>query len=442
MSLTTPEKVRKLRRTLYAKAKAEPKARFHALYDKVYRADILAHAYRLCRHNGGAGGVDGITFRDIESDGVERWLGELANELKEKSYRAAAVRRVQIPKGKGKTRGLGIPTIRDRVVQTATVLVLEPIFEVDLRDEQYAYRPRRSALDAVRKAHHWVNRGHTEVVDADLSGYFDSIPHDQLMRSLARRIVDGQLLKLVKQWIEAPVEEDDGRGGQRRSARARRERRGVPQGAPISPLLANLYMRRFIEAWDRLRLRACLQAEIVNYADDFVICCRPGTGALAMDWTHRIMDRLGLTVNAEKTGLCRLPAKRFTFLGYEIGRCYSRRTGRAYLGTRPSRASIGKLCRTISDLTHCRTGLLDEEVIVARLNRRLRGWGNYFFLGPVSIAYRQVDHHARQRLRQWLRRKHKVPGRGTQRYPDAYLHDTLGLYRLAPRTRDLPWATA
>jgi group II intron reverse transcriptase/maturase len=442
MSLTTPHKVRKLRRALYAKAKAEPEFRFYQLYDKVYREDILQHAYNKCRSKGGAAGVDGETFGAIESRGVEAWLGELAKELKEKCYRAEAVRRVEIPKGNGKMRGLGIPTIRDRVVQTAAVLVLEPIFEADLPDEQYAYRPKRGALEAIKRVHRTVSRGHTEVVDADLSAYFDTIPHGQLMKSVARRVVDRQMLKLIKQWIEAPIEEDDGRGGKRRTARARRERRGVPQGAPISPLLANLYMRRFILAWKRSGLRDRLGAEIVNYADDFVICCRPGTGAQALAWTHRLMDRLGLEVNAEKTRLCRLPEEHFTFLGYEIGRCYSRQTGRAYLGTRPSKKSIRRLTASLSDLTHRRTGLLDVETIVARMNRKLRGWGAYFCLGPVSPAYRAVDRHALKRLRQWLCRKHKVRGQGSKRSPDAYLSEKLGLLHLGPTTRNLPWAKA
>ncbi len=442
MSLETPHKVRKLRRALYAKAKAEPEFRFYQLYDKVYREDVLRHAYEKCRSKGGAAGVDGETFAAIESSDLETWLGELAKELKEKRYRAEAVRRVEIPKGNGKMRGLGIPTIRDRVVQTAAVLVLEPIFEADLPEEQYAYRPKRGALEAVKQVHGTVSRGHTEVVDADLSAYFDTIPHDQLMKSVARRIVDRAMLKLIKQWIEAPIEEDDGRGGKRRTARARRERRGVPQGAPISPLLANLYMRRFILAWKQLGLETRLDARIVNYADDFVICCRPGTGSEALRWTHHLMGRLGLRVNMEKTRLCCLPEERFTFLGYEIGRCYSRRTGRAYLGTRPSPKSIQRLTQSLSDLTHRRTGLLNVETIVARMNRKLRGWGAYFCLGPVSPAYTRIDRHARQRLRQWLHRKHKVRRRGTKRYPDAWIDGDLGLWRLERTTRDLPWAKA
>ena len=268
MSLATPAKVEKLRKALHAKAKAEAEFRFYQLYDKVYREDILTHAWRLCRANGGAAGVDGQGFAEIESMGLEGWLGELAETLRNKTYRTSAVRRVWIEKANGKQRPLGIPTIRDRVVQTAVVLILEPIFEADLLPEQYAYRPNRSALDAVQHVHALVRRGYDEVVDADLSGYFDSIPHAELMRSVARRISDRHLLALIKQWLVVAVEEDDGYGGVRRTTRAKDEKRGVPQGAPISPLLANLYMRRFVLGWKVLGHQRRLAAHVVNYADD------------------------------------------------------------------------------------------------------------------------------------------------------------------------------
>jgi len=274
MSLTPPEKLQKLQAALRAKAKASPNQRFHALYDKVYRADVLAHAYARCQANGGAAGVDGRTFADIASYGRQRWLDELAETLRVKTYRPDPVRRVWIPKPDGKQRPLGIPTIKDRVAQTATLLVIEPIFEADLQPEQYAYRAERSALDAVNHVRNLLNRGYTQVVDADLSGYFDSIPHAELMRCLARRIVDGALLHLLKMWLEAPVEELDERGNKRRTTRNKDEGQGTPQGAPLSPLLSNLYMRRFVLGWKALGHEDRLRARIVNYADDFVICCR------------------------------------------------------------------------------------------------------------------------------------------------------------------------
>ena len=239
MSLTTLISVQKLQMALHAKAKESPDFRFYALYDKVYRKDVLVYAYQRCKANGGAAGVDNQTFEDIEQHGVERWLDELAQELKSRTYQPQPVRRVYIPKPDGKQRPLGIPTIRDRVVETAAMSVLEPIFEADLQPEQYAYRAERSALDAVRHVHKLINTGHRKIVDADLSSYFDSVPHAELMRSVARRVVDGAMLHLIKMWLEAPVEETDERGNQRRSTRNRDEGRGTPQGAPISPLLSN-----------------------------------------------------------------------------------------------------------------------------------------------------------------------------------------------------------
>lgn len=443
-NLQTPEKVRKLQRALYAKAKESPGYRFYLLYDKVYRADLLEHAYRCCKDNDGAAGVDGERFEDIEANGRERWLGERSQELREKRYRPQAVRRVWIDKGGGKKRPLGIPTIRDRVVQMAAVLVLGPIFEADFEPEQYGYRPKRSALDAVRHVHRLLNSGHTEVVDADLSGYFDSIPHSELMKSVARRVSDGNMLKLIKMWLKAPVKEDKERGGggskrQSKATEDNEESKGTPQGAPISPLLSNLYMRRFIRGWKKLGYEEKLEAHIVNYADDFVICCRK-SGSEAMTAMLQIMGRLKLMVNESKTHLSYVPEEHFDFLGYTLGRYYSAKTGKPYIGTAPSRKRIERICRKIHEQTH-RKGLLRRaEELTVRLNRILVGWSQYFCLGGVSKAYRAVDAHAQYRLRQWLCAKHKVQGSGIQRFPDTYLYQELGLIQLTQRTRNFPWA--
>jgi len=441
MSLTTPPSVQKLQTALHAKAKEAPDFRFYALYDKVYRKDVLAYAYERCQTNGGAAGVDKQTFEDIECYGIERWLSELTQELKGRTYQPQPVRRVYIPKPDGKQRPLGIPTIRDRVVQTAAVLVLEPIFEADLQPEQYAYRTDRSALDAVQRVHKLINTGHGQIVDADLSSYFDSVPHAELMKSVARRVVDGAMLHLIKMWLEAPVEETDERGNKRRSTRNRDEGRGTPQGAPISPLLSNLYMRRFVLGWKKLGHERRWKAYIVNYADDLVICCRTGAQK-ALAEMQRMMSKLKLTMNESKTRVCYLPEEKFDFLGYTFGRCYSMRRGRVYLGTVPSKKRVQRICRAISDATGRDNVRLDPKTMVEKLNRILIGWANYFCLGPVSKAYSAVDMHARRRLRRWLCDKHNEPRPGYKRFPEACLHSVYGLVQLPHRTASPPWAKA
>jgi RNA-directed DNA polymerase len=429
MGLTPPLKVRKLQDALHAKAKGAPSYRFYALYDKVYRPDVLEIAWECCLENQGAAGVDGQTFDDIKKYGSSRWLDELAEELRKKTYRPQAVRRVYLPKPDGKQRPLGIPTVKDRVVQTAVMLVLEPIFEADLQPEQYAYRSGRSALEAVQQVQALLIQGHREVVDADLSGYFDSIPHAELMKSVARRVSDGQLLALIKMWLEMPVEETDERGRKQRTTRNRDEGKGTPQGAPLSPLLSNLYMRRFILGWKVLGHERRLDAHIVNYADDFVICCR-GTAQEAMTVMRDMMSRLRLTVNETKTRLCRGPDEPFNFLGYTIGRCYSRKTGAPYIGVRPSDKKVQGLNLKLSEQTGREWSWLDVDEMVGRLNHIMRGWVNYFRMGTVSAAYRKVTAHARYRLRRWLVRKFGLRRSQWTRYSDRYLHDTLGLLRL------------
>jgi RNA-directed DNA polymerase len=440
-NLATPLSVQKLQAALHAKAKDEPSCRFHTLYDKLYREDVLRHAYQCCRANHGAPGVDEVRFEDIEASGTELWLGELAKTLREKTYQAEATRRVNIPKPNGKLRPLGIPTIRDRVVQMATVLVLGPIFEADLPPEQYAYRPDRNAHDAIQQVHRLLKTGHTQVVDADLAAYFDSIPHAELMKSVARRIVDRQVLHLIKMWLEVPVEETDERGGKKRTTRQRDEKRGIPQGSPLSPLLANLYMRRFVLGWQRRGFDARLKARVVTYADDLVICCK-GSAAQALEAMRSVMAQIKLTVNEEKTRVCRVPQDTFDFLGYTFGRYYSPKTGHAYLGTRPSRKSIRRVIERLHAQTDVRTGLLDTTLIVQRINWLLRGWAGYFCLGPVSKSYRALDRYTIRRLRRWLCRKHKVGSHGYTRFPDGYFYTRLGLVQLAPLTKTRPWANA
>lgn len=430
MSLTPPPKVEKLQRVLRIKAKASRTYRFYQLYDKVWRDDVLAYAYQRCRANGGAAGVDGQTFRDIEAQGLEAWLRELAADLKNRTYRPSAVRRVWIPKADGKLRPLGIPTIRDRVVQMAFVLVVEPIFDEDLQPEQHAYRAGHSAHQAVRDVQGWIDRGYTEIVDADLSGYFDTIPHHELMKCLARRISDRHLLHLVKMWLEAAVEETDQRGRTVRTTRNKDEGRGTPQGGVASPLLANLYMRRFLLGWKTLKHEQRLDAHIVNYADDFVICCRPGRAPAALAEMRKMITAIRLTVNDQKTRLCSLPQDRFRFLGFEFGVQVSWKSGRRYYAPAPARNKVQAICRQISNLTSSRTTWRTEADEVQLLNRTLRGWATYFSVGYVKGAWRVVQQHACRRLRQWLKRKGCLQARGPQNPPDLRLYENYGLLNL------------
>ena len=439
MSLLTPESVQKLQAALHGKAKKSPDFRFYALYDKVYRKDVLTFASECCKANGGAAGVDDQTFEDIEAYGTERWLDELTQELKSRTYRPLPVRRVFISKPGGQQRPLGVPAIRDRTVMMAAVLVLDPIFEVDLQPEQYAYRRGRSALDAVRHVHKLINTGHGEIVDADLAAYFDSLPHSELLKSVARRVVDRAMLHLIKMWLKAPVEETDDRGQKHRSTRNRDEGRGSPQGSPISPLLSNLYMRRFVLGWKKLGHEERLGAFIVNYADDLVICCR-SRAEEALVMMRVMMTKLKLTVNETKTQVSKLPEEKFDFLGYTFGRCYLPKTGRAYLGTVPARKRVIRICQAISGETGRNKTQLDHKTVVTKLNQMMNGWANYFCLGPVSKAYRAVDRHTCKRLRQWLCAKHKKARLASRKYSNAYLHDKFGLVRLAERTRNFSWA--
>ena len=424
-------KLRMLQRKLYCKAKAEPDFRFYLLYDKLHREDILAHAYAVARANGGAPGVDGQTFAAVEAAGLEEWLAGLREELREQRYRPQPVRRVMIPKPGGGERPLGIPTLRDRVVQTAAKLVLEPIFEADLEAAAFGYRPGRSAADAIKRVHALLEQGYTQVVDADLSQYFDSIPHRELMQTVARRIVDRHVLRLIKLWLKAPVEARD-EDGNRHMTGGRKSTRGTPQGGVISPLLANLYMNRFLKYWRQRGSGERFQAAVVSYADDFVIVSR-GHAAEALGWTRQVMTRLGLSLNEAKTSVRDAWHERFEFLGYSFGLHRHRRTGRGYLGASPSKKSVLRLKAKVHDL------LRPQEVgawpdVRDRLNALLRGWAGYFAYGQCNEAYRAVDGYVCARVQQFRARREKLPNRGVGRYPWSAVFGELGVERLRERT--------
>jgi RNA-directed DNA polymerase len=431
VSLSTSRiSVEKLQSSLQAKAKSEPSCRFYSLWDKVYREDVLLEAFRRSRANAGAPGVDGIDFEAIEAAGIDRWLIALQEELRSKSYAPQPLLRVWIPKRNGGQRPLSIPTVKDRVVQTAVVLVLGPIFEADLAPQQYGFRPGRDAKTAVRRVYfHITQHDRREVVDADLSDYFTTIPHGPLLRCVARRVNDGQVLSILKRWLTVPVWERTNRGATLCTTEARDRKRGTPQGGTASPLLANLYFRRFLRAWYEHGHYRRLDAHVVNYADDLVICCRPGNGPEALATMRRLMERLGLTVNERKTRIACMPEESFDFLGYTVGRFYGK-DGKPFIGTEPSRKSLQRIIERIHDETTRRWNPFPVEKRVVELNALLRGWSGYFNQGRVIRAYRIIRMYTERRLRRWLMRRARKRGTGYRQYPDEYLYGALGLYRL------------
>jgi len=404
MSLTIPDKIRMFREKLYDKAKDEPDFRFYQLYDKVYREDILRYAWYVSRANGGAPGVDGVRFADIEAEGLEEWLKGLQKELHDKTYRPSAVRRVMIPKAGGGERPLGIPTIRDRVAQTAVKLVIEPIFEADFEDSAHGYRPGRSALDAVRLTHESLREGYTDVVDADLSKYFDNIPHDKLMWAVRQRITDVHLLKLIQMWLKVPVEERDEKG-KRRITGGKRNDKGTPQGGVISPLLANIYMNLYLKQWRTKEKGREYKARIVNYADDLVILSK-GRGADALEWTRRIMGKMGLSLNEDKTRIVNAAKESFNFLGYTFGpRIYKAGGGRMKTAW-PSDKSVQRIKDKVGSIL--KPGNMEPWPKVAEtLNQTLGGWKNYFSYGDTYKSYRAINNYVCHKVRFFLNRRCK-----------------------------------
>jgi RNA-directed DNA polymerase len=431
--LTTPEKIRTLQRKLYLKAKQEPAYRFHALYDKVYRADILSHAYNLVRANKGSAGIDGRTFTAIESaEGVTVFLAELEEALRNKTYKPDPVKRVMIPKSDGGERPLGIPTIRDRVAQMAAKLVIEPIFEADFCDTSYGFRPKKSAHDAVKDVTYAMNTGYIEVIDADLSKYFDTIPHSNLMTVVAERICDGQILHLIQMWLKAPIVELAKDGTKRNIGGGKGNRKGTPQGGVISPLLANLYLHILDRIWQRGNLQQRIGARIVRYADDIVILCRRTKSDKAMATLRHVLERLGLSLNEAKTKTVNAFKGKFDFLGFAIWMGKSRRTGNHYPHVQPSKKSLRIIKDRVTKLTKRERTLKPLVEIVRDVNVTVKGWVGYFHFGNCSHALEHVRGHVEERLRTHLRKRHKIKQRerGYVLFKTRALYEKYGLYKV------------
>jgi RNA-directed DNA polymerase len=435
MSLTTPDVIRTLQRKLYTKAKQEPAYRFYALYDKVWRADILMFAYRLVRANKGSPGVDGMDFEDIEQKtGIDTFLLELAQDLKDKTYHPSSVRRVMIPKADGSLRPLGIPTIRDRVAQMAVKLVIEPIFEADFCQNSYGFRPKKSAHDAVDEIADALYQGYTKVIDADLSKYFDSIPHDKLLAVVAERIVDSAILHVIKLWLKAPVIGEDEDCTRKNVGGGKANSKGTPQGGVISPLLSNCYLHLLDRIWEKHQLRWKLKARIVRYADDFVVLCAGAVDA-PLDAVRHVLDRLDLTLNETKTRIVDARQESFNFLGFAIRVSKGLKTGKSYPHVCPAPKSLAKIKDRITQLTARERAPIPLEDIVGSMNATLRGWANYFHYRNSNSVLEKVKTHAEERLRTHLMKRHKVKDRGIGqgRFPSQQLYAKYGLYKVPTR---------
>ena len=430
--LTTPEKIRTLQRKLYHKAKQEPGFRFYALYDKVYRTDILSHAYDLVRANRGSAGIDGRTFKGIEEqEGKAAFLATLEEELKRQTYKPDPVKRVMIPKTDGGERPLGIPTIRDRVTQMTVKLVIEPIFEADFCDNSYGFRPKKSAHGAIDNITYAMNTGHTEVIDADISKYFDTIPHARLMATVAERICDKSILHIIRMWLKAPVVEEGKDGKKRYIGGGKGNRKGTPQGGVISPLLANLYLHLMDRIWERHQIERRYGAHIIRYADDFVVMCKRGTKE-SRALIERILERLGLSLNETKTSEVNALKDSFNFLGFEIRMRKGMNSGKTYPHVQPSRKSLKKIRSEITRLTRRQMTPVPMGDIVARVNMVLRGWTGYFHYRNCSKSLSQLKWHVEERMQRHLCARHKVRSLATgyKRFPTGELYGKYGLYKV------------
>jgi group II intron reverse transcriptase/maturase len=423
---TPEEKVRELQDKLHLSAKREPARRFHQLYDKVASPWFLRVAWGRVRRNKGAAGPDGVTIQMIETLGVDAFLDGLSRKLRARACKAGPVRRVYIPKANGKMRPLGIPNVCDRVVQASAVLILEPIFEADLPETAYGFRPGRNAHQAMARVSEHLLKGRTEVVDADLSSYFDTIPHHNLLRLVAKRVVDRGVLNLIKQWLRAPVIEPDDPPG----SSGKRSDRGTPQGGVISPLLANIYHACIPYLWNARGHARRLGGEIVSYADDFVIMLGPGRGKAALQVLHSICERLSLRLNEEKTRVVDALADSFRFLGFSVQKVRNPKSGKWYPRVTPAPKSEQRVRDRLREITDRKRGGKAAGAIIAEMSSVLRGWGAYFHHGHPQQSMTRINYFAAQRLRKWLMRRRQRRGPGYSQYPARRLYGEMGLYRL------------
>ena len=429
--LITPNRIRTLQRKLYCKAKQEPDFRFYSLYDKVYREDILSHAYHLVRANKGAPGIDGVSLESIkEGEGEIKFLRKLEQELREERYRCQPVRRVWIPKPDGSQRPLGIPTIRDRVVQQALKLVIEPVFEADFCDSSYGFRPKRSAHDAVDAISKALLTGHCQVIDADLSKYFDTIPHAKLLAVVAERINDKAVLALIKQWLKAPVVEQEN-GKRRTIGGGKGNRLGTPQGGVISPLLANLYLHLLDRIWERRELSRRYGAQLVRYADDFVVLCKGRVDA-PMQMVKMVLDKCDLQLNEKKTSVVNAHKEGFDFLGFCFQMRRSHRSGKVYPHVEPSKRSVKRVKAKVKALTNRRRTPVPLPWLIDEVNDVVRGWSAYFHYLHSTKVLSRVKWFTEESVRKHLRIRYKVRTRtrGYGRFSTDFLYRQLGLYKI------------
>jgi RNA-directed DNA polymerase len=418
--LTSIEKIQEFQRKLNEKAKADPKFRFYSLYDKTYRRDIMEEAYRRVKSNGGTSGVDGETFDEIERKGISEYITELREELKEGRYKPKPVKRVYIPKANGKLRPLGIPTVRDRIVQTAFLMVLEPIFEADFSEASYGFRPKKSAHGAIREIYKYLNWGCEEIYDVDIEKYFETVEHWKLMKLLARRISDGKVLHVIKQWLSCGYVEDN---------QHKQSKRGTPQGGVISPLLANIYLNPIDKAFERSKLGniSAGSIHIIRYADDILILAQ-GKLEKGITLLEHYLDRLGLKLNKEKSRKVNLKEdKKVEFLGFQFHRVQDKLREKRLILVAPSPKSLSRCRERIKHTVNHKLPLKIAEQ-VQNVNEYLTGWTNYFRLGNSSKALNGICQFTNKRVRKVMQRRKGKAGYGWSKMTSSDIYGRLGLF--------------